>query len=146
MTLATTRPTTPEAPTIQHATPRLRTLLQRAFFTPDTALKVMVNSRRECYFQWGWKTPRSWEWKKVKFNDAELGELLLVLEGKKESVSFYHSFDGKEGKSTTQIWVRRSNDYCSFKVQECSKSLNPGEQRVLLQLLQHAIVMMNLSL
>jgi len=106
----------------------------------------MLNSDRDCYFQWGWKTPAGWAWKKVKFNDAELGEILLVLEGLKEKVAFFHSFEGREGKTTTQIWINRSGGYCTFKVKECSKGLNEGEQRVLQQLLGHAIVMMSLTL
>lgn len=140
MTLATKR----VGAELQRSRPRI--LLQRAFFTPESALKVMVNSNKECYFQWGWKTPAGWVWKKVKFNDAELGEILLVLEGRKERVSFYHSFDGRDGTTTTQVWVNRSGEYCTLKVKECSKSLNAGEQRVLQQLLQHAIIMMSLTL
>jgi hypothetical protein len=125
----------------------VRTLLQRAFFGQENVLKVLVNSRGECYFQWGWPTAAErWDWKKVKFNDMELGEILLVLQGQKERASFFHTFDGAEGKSTTQVWVSRSGGYCTFKVKECSKSLTAAEQKVLEVLLQHAIVMMNLSL
>ena len=124
----------------------VRVLLQRAFFGQDNVLKVLVNSRGECYFQWGWPAAERWEWKKVKFNDMELGEMLTVLQGQKEKASFFHSYDSVEGKTTTQIWINRSGGYCTFKVKECSKSLNAGEQKVLEVLLQHAIVMMNLSL
>jgi hypothetical protein len=124
----------------------VRTLLQRAFFGQENVLKVLVNSRGECYFQWGWPAGERWEWKKAKFNDAELGEILLVLQGQRERASFFHTFDGAEGKTTTQVWVNRSGGYCTFKVKECSKSLTAAEQKVLEVLLQHAIVMMNLSL
>ncbi|MBR9693017.1 hypothetical protein GOV07_03760, partial [Candidatus Woesearchaeota archaeon] len=77
--------------------------------------------------------------------DMELGEMLLVLDDKKDAVSFFHSYDTGEKKITTQIWIRRSNDFCTFKVQECSKGLNAGEQMVLATLLRHMIVMMSLS-
>ena len=121
-------------------------LLQRAFFAQESVLKVLLNDRNECYFHWGWKTPAGWEWKKAKFNDMELGEILLVLQGRKEKTAFYHSFDGQGGKVTTQIWVNRGGGHCTFKVKEASKSLTEAEQKVLETLLQHAIVLMNLTL
>lgn len=125
---------------------RPRTLLERAFFTKESVLKVMLNSRNECYFQWGWKEQSTWKWKKVKFNDMELGEILLVLEGKAEKASFFHTFEAGGESTTTQIWIHRSQEYCTFKVKECSKSLNKGEQKVLDVLLRHAILMINLNL
>lgn len=143
MTLATPR-SQEESESRTKASPRI--LLERPFFSQENVLKVMLNANGECYFQWGWKARDSWSWKKVKFNDAELGEILLVLEGRKEKAAFFHSYAGREGKTTTQIWINRSGGFCTFKVKECSKGLNEGEQRVLQQLLQHIIVMMNLSL
>lgn len=122
-----------------------RSLLERAFFSQESVLKVVVNNKNECYFQWGWKAQGKWDWKNVKFNDAELGEILLVLEGGKDKVSFFHNFETRKGKTITQIWINRSNSYCTFKVKECSKGLNTGEQKVLEVLLKHAIVMMNLE-
>lgn len=143
MTLAQQRSTAQIQPTIDKP---VRVLLERAFFSQENVLKVLVNNRNECYFQWGWKASNGWEWKKVKFNDAELGEILLVLDGIKEKVSFFHSFGEGKGKMTTQIWINRSGGFCSFKVKESSKSLNAGEQKVLSVLLAQAIVMMNLTI
>lgn len=140
MTLATNR-----LESIPTKASRPRTLLERAFFAQESVLKVMLNNRNECYFQWGWKSGNTWSWKKVKFNDIELGEILLVLEGQKEKTAFFHSFEGREGKTTTQIWINRSGGYYTFKVKECSKGLNERERRVLQQLLQHAIVMINMT-
>ncbi len=145
MTLATTRQAAESLPTATQQA-RTRTILERAFFTKESVLKVMLNSQDECYFQWGWLTKEGWVWKKAKLNDVELGEILLVLEARQEKAAFFHSYDGREGKTTTQIWVNRSNGYCTFKVKECSKSLSAGEQRVLQTLLQHAIVLMSLTL
>jgi hypothetical protein len=141
MTLAAER--TEDMP---HMRERPRTLLQRAFFARESVLKVMLNSRNECYFQWGWKQGSSWSWKKVKFSDIELGEILAILEGRGEKKSFFHSYEHKGVKNTTQIWVHRSDGFCTFKVKEASKSLSTGEQMVLAVLIRHAIVMMSLEL
>lgn len=124
--------------------------LQKAFFGKDNCLKLTLNSDLECYFEFG--TPKAtqaskqegagWKWKPVKFNDAELGEIITVLEGKKDSVSFFHSFKGDK----TQIWIKKSEKFFSIKVKELSKGLNDGEQRVLLELLKHIIVRMNIKI
>jgi hypothetical protein len=108
-----------------------------------------LNDKLECYFEFG--TPRvkgdehqdtkKWFWKAVKFNDAELGEMIGVLEGRKESVSFFHDFKGDK----TQIWVRKNADKFSIKVKELAKGLNFGEQMVLRELLGHCVVRMNLT-
>ncbi|MEA3399499.1 MAG: hypothetical protein U9R00_03260 [Patescibacteria group bacterium] len=117
--------------------------LSRAFFGKDNCLKIYLNDKLECYFEFG--TPKTkkgegWNWKAVKFNDAELGEMIGVLEGRKESVSFFHNFKGDK----TQIWIRKNSDKFSIKVRELAKGLNFGEQMVLKELLGHCIVRMNL--
>ncbi len=116
--------------------------LSRAFFGKDNCLKVYLNDKLECYFEFGSpnKQGEGWKWKPVKFNDAELGEMIGVLEGRKENVSFFHDFKGDK----TQIWVRRNADKFSIKVKELAKGLNFGEQMVLKELLGHCIVRMNL--
>ena len=117
--------------------------LQKAFFGKDNCLKVTLNKDLECYFEFG--TPKQeskegWNWKPVKFSDIELGEIVNVLEGKKDSVSFFHDFKGEK----TQIWVKRSDKFFSIKVKELSKGLNDGEQRVLQEILKHAMIRMNI--
>ncbi|MGM5481629.1 MAG: hypothetical protein ACQESE_04440 [Nanobdellota archaeon] len=119
-------------------------LLQRAFFGKDNCLKVTLHKKLECYFEFG--TPKAekekgWKWKPVKFNDVELGEILLVLEGKKQSVSFFHKYKDE----TTQIWVSRKDKFVTIKVKELSKGLNEGEQTVLRELIRHIIVRINLT-
>jgi hypothetical protein len=121
--------------------------LSKAFFGKDNCLKVYLNDKLECYFEFGTPKKQSssqedkkWVWKPVKFNDAELGEMIGVLEGRKESVSFFHNFKGEK----TQIWVRKNDDKFSIKVKELAKGLNFGEQMVLRELLGHCIVRMNL--
>ena len=101
----------------------------------------------ECYFEFG--LPKSgnseqgsgkWSWKPVKFSDMELGEIINVLEGKKDSVSFFHDFKGDK----TQIWVKKSEKFFTIKVKELSKGLSTGEQVVLRELLKHAVVRMSI--
>ena len=124
--------------------------LQKAFFGKNNCLKLTLNNDLECYFEFG--TPKAtqvpkkegagWNWKPVKFNDSELGEIINVLEGKKDSVSFFHDFKGDK----TQIWIKKSEKFFSIKVKELSKGLNDGEQRVLLELLKHIIIRMNIKI
>jgi hypothetical protein len=123
--------------------------LQKAFFGKDNCLKVTLNYKMECYFEFG--TPKQktanpdqssggWNWKPVKFSDMELGEMINVLEGKKDSVSFFHDFKGDK----TQIWIKKSDKFFSVKVRELSKGLSEGEQTVLRELLKHIIVRMSI--
>lgn len=121
--------------------------LQKAFFGKDNCLKVTLSKDLECYFEFG--TPKSadtvqgsgnWNWKPVKFSDMELGEIVNVLEGKKDSVSFFHDFKGDK----TQIWVKKSDKFFTIKVKELSKGLSDGEQTVLRELLKHIIVRMSI--
>ncbi|MBN1175103.1 hypothetical protein JXA48_00510 [Candidatus Woesearchaeota archaeon] len=118
--------------------------LQKAFFGKDNCLKLTLNADLECYMEFGTPKPNSkeWNWKPVKFNDVEIGEIINVLEGKKQSVSFFHDFKGDK----TQIWINKSEKFFSIKVKELSKGLNDGEQRVLLELLKHIIIRMNIKL
>lgn len=119
-------------------------ILSKAFFGKDNCLKVYLNNELECYFEFG--TPKvkgqpGWNWKPVKFNDAELGEMIGVLEGRKDSVSFFHDFKGEK----TQIWIRKNADRFSIKVRELAKGLSFGEQMVLKELLSHIIVRSSLK-
>ena len=115
---------------------------QKAFFGKDNCLKVTLNKDMECYFEFGLpnKEGSGWKWKPVKFSDMELGEIINVLEGKKDSVSFFHDFKGDK----TQIWVKKSEKFFTIKVKELSKGLSTGEQVVLRELLKHAVVRMSI--
>ncbi len=119
-------------------------LISRSFFGKDNCLKVYLNEQKETYFEFGTPKPKGeegWKWKAVKFSDIELGEIIGVIEGKKDSVSFFHDYKGDK----TQIWVRKNTDRFSIKVKELAKGLNFGEQIVLRELLQHIIVRSNLQ-
>lgn len=124
----------------------MKTLLEKAFFGKDSCLVINFNEKNECYFQFGKANNDKWTWKKTKMNDVELGDILLVLEGKKDKVSFYHSFEKNGNKSTTQIWVDRLGNNVAFKVKEATRAISPGEQQVLITLLRHIILMMHLKL
>lgn len=131
--------------------------LQKAFFGKDNCLKVTLNKEMDCYFEFGIpkttstastiktdnRNPdRRWLWRPVKFSDVELGEIILVLEGKKSSVSFFHDFKGDK----TQIWVKKTDKFFSIKVKELSKGLSDGEQVVLRELLKHIVVRMSIKI
>ena len=117
--------------------------LQKAFFGKDNCLKITLNKDLECYFEFGVpKNETEWSWKKVKFSDIELGEIINVLDGKKPSVSFFHDFKGDK----TQIWVNKTEKFFFIKVKELSKSLSDGEQRVLLEILKHSVVRMSIKI
>ena len=119
-------------------------LINKAFFGKDNCLKITLNYKGECYMHFGMadKKSNSWVWKKIKFNDSELGSILLVLAGKQKSVSFFHSYNN----ANTQIWVNRDKDYVFLKVKEMSKSISIGEQEVVRVLLEHIILRTNLKI
>lgn len=117
-------------------------ILNKAFFGKDNCLKVMLNSQKECYMHWGWKNQENkFDWVKVKFSDGELGDIISVLEGKKNSVAFFHTFN----ESKRQIWINKKQELAFFKIKEMTKFLSEGEQKVLSLLLSHVIVQMSLA-
>ncbi|MCC7574030.1 hypothetical protein KO361_00355 [Candidatus Woesearchaeota archaeon] len=117
----------------------MKKILGKDFFGKDNCLKAYLNEKLEFYFEFGKKSEDSWSWKKVKMNDLELGEIILVLEDKKKSISFFHDFKGDK----TQIWVNKDK-FFFVKVKELSKSLNDGEQVVLRELLKYSVLRMNM--
>ena len=125
----------------------VRILIRRSFFGKGNCFKFLLYDSGSVLFHFGIEKGDGWSWKKVKMNDVELGEILLVLEGHKDEASFFHSFgEGKE-KQTTQIWTNKKQDGSFFiRVKELSKSFSPGEQRVLQALINHSLVRMNLIL
>lgn len=119
----------------------MKKLFGKDFFGKDNCLKAYLNEKLDFYLEFGKKQKDSWSWKKVKMNDLELGEIILVLEDKKSSVAFFHNFNGDK----TQIWVNKDK-FLFIKVKELSKSLSDGEQVVLRELLKHAVLRMNMKL
>ena len=85
---------------------------------------------KECYFNWGILqsgTQDKWKWIKAKFKDNELGEIIGVLDGITESVSFCHKYND----TIRSIWVYKKAGKVTIKVKEVIKSLTIGEQIVL---------------
>lgn len=119
----------------------MKKILGKDFFGKDNCLKVYLNEKLDFYLEFGKKENSAWSWKKVKMNDLELGDIILVLEGQKKNVAFFHNFKGDK----TQIWVNKDK-FLFIKVKELSKSLNDGEQVVLRELLKHAIIRMNMNI
>ncbi|MFW5865475.1 MAG: hypothetical protein ACOCU6_00080 [Nanoarchaeota archaeon] len=120
-------------------------ILQKAFFGKDTCLKITLSNNKECFMEFGKPSTdktNGWRWKPVKFNDIELGEILLVLEKEKEQTSFFHTFKDEK----TQIWISRKGSYTTFKVKEASKGLNDGERVAMREIIKHCIVRMNITI
>jgi len=121
----------------------VKRILSKAFFGKNNCLKAGLNDQKDFYFEFGKTTDKKiWTWKKVKMNDDELGQILCVLEEKKNSVSFFHDFKGDK----TQIWINKKEDVLFVKVKELSKSLSIGEQYVLRELIKYSILRMNMNL
>lgn len=118
----------------------MKKIISRDFFGKNNCLKAYLNEHLDFYFEFGRQEKDSWSWKKVKMSDVELGEIILVLEDKKKSVSFFHDFNGAK----TQIWVNRDK-FFFIKVKELSKSLSDGEIVVLREVLKHVVVRMNMT-
>ena len=115
-------------------------IMDKAFFGKDNCLTVQLRDGN-CYFKWGRKAGGKWEWKNVKFNDMELGQILRLLEGQSDEEKFYHAFNDE----STQIWISRLQDSVVFKAGDYTKGLNVGEQKVLEVLLSRVVWMMNLA-
>ena len=117
-------------------------ILNKAFFGKSNCIKVMLNVQKECYIHWGWKNANEkYEWIKCKFSDTEIADIVSVLEGKKDSVAFYHTFN----ENSRQIWINRKQEAVFFKIKEMTKFLSEGEQKVLSLLLSHVVVQMSLA-
>lgn len=120
----------------------MKSIFNRAFFGKSNCLKFILNSKQEVYIHLGLNKGDVWNWKKVKFNDDELGGILNFFEQKLESISFFHDFKGDK----TQIFINRKNDFVFFRIGEFTKSLSLNEQVVLRELIRHSIVRMNMNL
>lgn len=130
-----------------------RLVLAKSFFGKGNCFKYLHYDNNAIFFHFGSEgKDKQWSWKKVKMNDAELGQVLLVLEGRKSEANFFHSFGEGSDKQTTQIWVSRKPDERTggevvfVKVKELSKSLTEGEQRVFQALISHSLIRASMSL
>lgn len=119
-------------------------VFEKTFFGKDNAFKCNLNDEGDVYFQLGEPADDedSWEWTKAKMGDAELGEILTVLEGDQPKASFYHEFQGDK----TQIWVNKKDKYVLVRIGDTTKSLNKGQQVVFRELLKYAVLRSNMEL
>ena len=101
-------------------------LAKKSFFGRGNCLKVMFNSAGEFYLHLGKESKQGWQWSKLKLSDMELGDILLVIKGVKESTSFFHKFNN----SSQQLWVNRK-DALFFKAGDVNKQLSFAEAEVL---------------
>jgi hypothetical protein len=113
-----------------------RLSFNKAFFGKTTCLKVTQNNEGEIYFHFGLEQNKVWTWKKVKFSDTEIAQIIYVLEGKSQSISFFHNFNDDK----TQIWITRKDNSVTFKTKHSSRTLIDGEILVLEILLKQFII------
>ena len=107
----------------------------KAFFGKTSCLKITQNTFGEVYFHFGLDN-KGWTWKKVKFSDSELAQIIQVLKGTSNSVSFFHKFNNEN----TQIWINRRDDSVNFKTKHSSRTLFNGELLVLEIMLTNCIL------
>ena len=117
-------------------------IVNKCFMSKSCAFKVQLNSSKDCFFHIGQldQSNGKWTWIKAKMNESEIGEIIKVLNGAKNSISFYHSFNGKE----TKLWFNRKEDFLFVKIESISKPLSMGEQEILRILLEHIIIKKNI--
>ena len=120
-------------------------IINKSFMSKTSCFKLQL-SGKDCYIHTGKKNNDKWEWKKAKFNDDELGQLILFLSAQEKTVSFYHVFEGRK----IQIYFNRSEYNGSTVISPVidkltGKPLSKGEQVVLKLLLQEIIVRKNLE-
>ena len=111
-------------------------LYNKAFFGKTSCLKATQNTLGEVYFHFGLEQNKVWKWKKVKFSDTELAQIIYVLQGKINSISFFHNFNDDK----TQIWITRKDNSVTFKTKFASRTLVDGELLVLEILIRQFII------
>ena len=102
---------------------------QHIFFGKFSALKIQYCfDDEEFYFQLGLKkNPNKWEWKKIKLNHNEVGEIIHLCQQKNYSTAFFHKFKN----ISTQIWIKKNEKDLSIKIDKVSKKLVIGEIEIL---------------
>ncbi len=109
-------------------------MYNKPFFGKNTCLKIQT-SESDAYIHIGKKKEEEWDWTKLKMSDVELGHILRVLKDETGSWSTVHEFQGNQNK----IWVNKNEGTVFFKVNDVTKALNPGEQKVLSVILKKVI-------
>ena len=115
-----------------------RNRLDKCFFGKESALKVQYDKEtNRIYLGVGKKgSNNDWTWGNAKLKDVEAAEIIRVIASKTEAASFFHSFNNKK----TKIWINKSEDSLSIKIENQGKKLNPAEQEVLRIFLEEVIL------
>lgn len=114
-----------------------RPALDKCFFGQKSAFKAQYDKEsKSIYIGVGKKNEdESWSWKNAKIKDTEAAEIIRVIQGFSESVSFYHTFND----SKRQIWFNRKDEQLFVRIDDAGKGISVGEQEVLKILLLEAI-------
>ena len=115
-----------------------RNKLDKCFFGKESALKAQFDKDTGRLFLGVGKkgTNNDWTWETAKLKDVEAAEIIRVIASKTEAASFFHSFNNKN----TKIWINKSEDNLSIRVDDQSKKLSPAEQEVLRIFLEEVIL------
>lgn len=115
-------------------------VINKAFMSKNNALKLQYNKNtNQIFIHIGKNIGEKWEWKKSKYSDTEIGDILRVIDGKEEKCSFFHKFKD----NTTRTWVNKKDGFLFFKIEDNSKALSAGEQEVMKVLLEKVILLSN---
>jgi ribonuclease HI len=114
-------------------------ILDKSFFGKMTCLKIQLNEEKDLYFHMGILNGKNWKWEKVKMNQNEIGEIIYGTKQKEFTTSFFHKYK----TSQNQIWINKSTEKMTIKINKVSKSLVIGEIEVLRILLENCILKIN---
>jgi hypothetical protein len=119
-------------------------ILNKAFLSKTGCLKIQYNEQnKSIYLHIGKKTQdQEWKWIKTKLGSEEAGDIINVILNRQQSISFYHSFNGKQ----TRIWINKDEKGLLWiRIEDYRKQLSTGEQMVFKILLDKAILESNLE-
>lgn len=123
--------------------------IDRAFHGKDKALVFTYEegNNKSIFMNIGKKNGEKWEWIKCKISDEECGNIIQVLRGNRQEVSFFHKSVNKEGvEQTKNILISRLKDDNAkviVSINKVSKLLTFGEQEVLRVLMEKVIIECN---
>ena len=110
-------------------------ILNKCFFGKITCLRVQINQKKEFYIHMGILKNQNWLWDKIKLNEMEIGEIIYSLNQIEHKTSFFHKFN----KSSSQVWINKSKEKLTIKVNDVSKSFSVGEIEILKIILKKSL-------
>ena len=112
--------------------------LDKVFFSQTSALKVQHdNNRPGIFLGIGKKADDgTWTWKTTKLKDTEAAQIIRLIQGRAQTVDFYHTFQGE----ATKIQINKKDDDVYIKIEDHSKKIDPAEQEVLRIILEDTIL------